>query len=219
MLAAAVAVLPYLLQGKAWAYHAYPAILFGSSALIVGLAMLFEQRRIKARFGYATAVEAVDPGCAYKVRRRREAGRRTGRRRPASRRSADGRHAGWRHRARSSTGPFDSVADGSSADCSDWLDLCRAAGAMRRPNPVTWPRRRDTRRCCRNTSPANECACCKARRRFRLSTEGAGAGWCPDMFAKFVGFRTCSIADDLIGAAGGVELLSSDTGNSVIHAD
>ena len=45
MLAAAAALLPYFLQAKGWAYHAYPAILFGSAALIVSLAALSEKRR------------------------------------------------------------------------------------------------------------------------------------------------------------------------------
>jgi hypothetical protein len=51
MLAAAVALLPYFLQGKAWAYHAYPAILFGSAALIVNVAMLFERRATGSKHG------------------------------------------------------------------------------------------------------------------------------------------------------------------------
>ena len=44
MLAAAAALLPYLLQGKGWAYHAYAAVLFGSAALVVSLAMLSGRR-------------------------------------------------------------------------------------------------------------------------------------------------------------------------------
>jgi hypothetical protein len=59
ILAAAVALLPYFMQGKAWAYHTYPAILFGSAALIVSLAMLSEQRRTDIRFGHVVMVLAA----------------------------------------------------------------------------------------------------------------------------------------------------------------
>jgi len=46
MLGAVVAWLPYFLQGKGWAYHSYPAVLFASAALIIGVALLAERRGI-----------------------------------------------------------------------------------------------------------------------------------------------------------------------------
>jgi hypothetical protein len=43
MVASLAAWLPYFMQGKGWPYHAYPAMLFGSAALVVGIAILFEK--------------------------------------------------------------------------------------------------------------------------------------------------------------------------------
>ena len=192
MLAAAVALLPYLLQGKAWAYHAYPAILFGSAALIVGLAMLFEQRRIKARFGYAAAVLA-----AILVAHIRFAGAE----KPADALVVAGLRAGEAPTVGMLGGaielghPLARLIGGKWIEpyCSDWLATYAVRLVDASADPATWLRRRDTRRCCRNTSPANECACCKARRRFSSSTEGAGAGWFPICLPNS-GLRTCSIA-------------------------
>lgn len=56
MLGAAVAWLPYFLQGKGWAYHSYPAVLFASAALIIGAALLAERRGIAKASGRALIV-------------------------------------------------------------------------------------------------------------------------------------------------------------------
>lgn len=59
MAAAIAAWVPYFLQGKAWAYHAYPAVLFGSAALVVGLAVLLEKRTAEPRFGRIVIVSVA----------------------------------------------------------------------------------------------------------------------------------------------------------------
>lgn len=60
MVAALAAWVPYFLQGKGWPYQSYPATLFGSAALVVALAILFEKRRSEPRLGYcAVALAAI----------------------------------------------------------------------------------------------------------------------------------------------------------------
>jgi hypothetical protein len=204
MLAAAVAVLPYLLQGKAWAYHAYPAILFGSSALIVGLAMLFEQRRIKARFGYATAVLA-----AILVAHIRFAGAE----KPADALVVAGQRAGEAQTVGMLGGaielghPLARLIGGKWIEpyCSDWLATyaVRLVDASAESGNLAEAQRYEAmlskylagKRMRLLQSPP-QILIVDRRGRSRLV---------PDMFAKF-GFQDLLDRYDLIGAAGGVEL-------------
>jgi putative flippase GtrA len=59
MVASLAAWLPFFVQGKGWPYHAYPAILFGSAALVIGVAILFEKHASESRVGLVTVALAA----------------------------------------------------------------------------------------------------------------------------------------------------------------
>lgn len=49
MVASVAALLPYFLQGKGWNYHAYPALFFASSAVVLGAVSWFAKHPAKRR--------------------------------------------------------------------------------------------------------------------------------------------------------------------------
>lgn len=59
MVASLAAWIPFFAQGKGWPYHAYPAILFGSAALAVAVAILFEKHAPESRVGLVTVALAA----------------------------------------------------------------------------------------------------------------------------------------------------------------
>jgi hypothetical protein len=59
MVASLAAWFPFFVQGKGWPYHAYPAILFGSAALVVAVAILFEKYASESRIGLVTVALAA----------------------------------------------------------------------------------------------------------------------------------------------------------------